>query len=535
MTSSSKHIFMSILLLLANFFGYVDCFWRLPCNGRAGVARIDPLAQHGRVGNHAHVIHGGNNFGFDSAYSDLIKSECTSCGVKQDRSVYWTPALYFESPDGTVELVNQVGGMLVYYLLFGEKVQAFPAGFQIIAGDAYRRNFTLPVPDPPKSEWAGDAITEYSLRQKAVGFNCLNYGKNPEPTLFRHFFPDKTYLDANCPDGLRFELMFPSCWAGEEDSTDHMSHVAYPDQVITGNCPEKFNRRLPSMLFETIWDTNAFKGKAGRFLISNGDPTGYGYHGDFMNGWDPDFLQQAIETCTNPSGKVEDCPLFELQSQPEQNKCNIDPLPTLCADEDTKGPRQGLPGDVKVFSGPDDAKKPAGASSISPAAESTSAVTSTSAPAPSTEMVVPTLSYTSASESNTVITAANVVKPSESVTPDTDTTVTASKSTESDIVSAESVNISTESSDTSVKSTTDLTESRTIPTPVSSDLSTSAPPASMTSYTTDGTLVNVFLVRETVTVTVDVDAVVMTSISTTAAGYRKRAAGVHHHGHRRFL
>ena len=39
----------------------VHGFWRLPCPGRTIVARIDPLAQFSRVGEHAHVVHGGNS------------------------------------------------------------------------------------------------------------------------------------------------------------------------------------------------------------------------------------------------------------------------------------------------------------------------------------------------------------------------------------------------------------------------------------------------------------------------------------------
>ena len=70
---------------------------------------------------------------------------------------------------------------------------------------------------------------------------------------------------------------------------------------------------------------------------------GYGYHGDFIAGWDADFLQSAVNKCTNPSGKVEDCPLFDLQSQGEQKKCQMQ-IPDEVKDEDCKGPRDGLPG-----------------------------------------------------------------------------------------------------------------------------------------------------------------------------------------------
>ncbi|EON65187.1 hypothetical protein W97_04424 [Coniosporium apollinis CBS 100218] len=39
----------------------------------------------------------------------------------------------------------------------------------------------------------------------------------------------------------------------------------------------------------------AFVRAEGQFVLSNGDPTGYGYHGDFINAWDIDFLQRAAD------------------------------------------------------------------------------------------------------------------------------------------------------------------------------------------------------------------------------------------------
>lgn len=41
-----------------------------------------------------------------------MSSSCTSCAITQDMSAYWSPALYFVYPNGTAELVEQVGGML---------------------------------------------------------------------------------------------------------------------------------------------------------------------------------------------------------------------------------------------------------------------------------------------------------------------------------------------------------------------------------------------------------------------------------------
>jgi hypothetical protein len=156
-----------------------------------------------------------------------------------------------------------------------QKVEAFPKGFQMIAGTNRNRKSSIPDPDPnPLGPWPDES---QDLRaERALGFNCLNYARgSDEPSLSRHFLPDKSYLDANCADGVRLELMFPSCWNGEMDGgKDHKSHVAFPDGVMVGNCPEGYDRRLVSLFYETIVATDLFKGKNGKFVFSNGDPTG---------------------------------------------------------------------------------------------------------------------------------------------------------------------------------------------------------------------------------------------------------------------
>lgn len=224
----------------------------------------------------------------------------------------------------------------------------------MISGDTTRRTYTAgnpSLPDPPKSLWANLGQTKQSiLAQRAVGFNCLNYAKAPEGTLYRHYMPDQAYLDANCAQGIRVEIMFPSCWDGKNlDSKNHRDHVAFPDLVMTGDCPSTHPVRLPSLMYEVIHDTHAFKGRQGRFVFSNGDTTGFGMHADFMMGWDESFLQKAVNTCTNPSGKIEDCPLFNVVDHNTATSCKLqNKLPKAASNEDVRGPMIGLPGGVKI-------------------------------------------------------------------------------------------------------------------------------------------------------------------------------------------
>lgn len=82
---------------------------------------------------------------------------------------------------------------------------------------------------------------------------------------------------------------------------------------------------------------------------------GFGYHADFMTGWDVDFLQQAINTCTNPSGKIEDCPIFTLQSEDTQKQCSAQ-VPAELANEKVAGIVGAvLPGGVSIQFGPEPA------------------------------------------------------------------------------------------------------------------------------------------------------------------------------------
>ncbi|KAL4918450.1 hypothetical protein BDW62DRAFT_65178 [Aspergillus aurantiobrunneus] len=351
---SKMRLDTSLVACLAAFSGVADAFWRLPCRGRSGLARMDPLISPGEPSYHVHAVHGSKGFSMSADMSSLREGDCTSCAVKQDKSAYWAPALYFvDKETGDSELVDNPGGLLVYYLLNGENIQAFPDDFRMIAGDPFQRNFTWPVPDPPKSSWSGDQSSQAALKQKALGFNCMNYNRPGEDSLARHFMPEKSWLDENCPDGLRLELMFPSCWNGKDvDTEDHESHMAYPSTVNDGTCPEGFEHRLVSLMFESIWDTYAFKDRDGFFSLSTGDPTGYGYHGDFMHGWEAGVLEQAVKTCTDLSGMVEDCPVFELQPQWAQQLCSFD-IPSIISSEDVTKVKGSLPNKVMIEWGPE--------------------------------------------------------------------------------------------------------------------------------------------------------------------------------------
>lgn len=246
------------------------------------------------------------------------------------------------------------------------KIIAFPPGFRMMAGNTFRRSKWDTVDDqiaPPHRQSFSDF--DRAQQQRAgnmVGFNCLHYNRGyNEDSLARHYMPEKGFIDSSCPDGVRAEIMFPTCWNGELDSPNHADHVAYPRDARNGPCPPGFDQRLPGLFYETVYVTSKFINFKGQYVFANGDPTGYGYHGDFFSAWEGSTLQDAIDNvaCTNPlsTGEQSKCPVFDIKDDVECVDCKME-TPEGLRDEklslvDT------LPGNVQVFAGPGWADPPA--------------------------------------------------------------------------------------------------------------------------------------------------------------------------------
>jgi hypothetical protein len=329
----------AVLLLALSLFKPVTAFWCLPCISPLVVERADPIISPGIPSGHVHTIMGGNAFSFTTTYASSQTSTCSSCTVIGDFSNYWNPALYYQHPNGSFTSVPQSGGATIYYLQRPgpnetTNLTAFPAGLRMVAGDPLKRNAT--------TDFAGQAIS----------YACLNYNAPPTPETAG--FPT-----TNCPDGLRAQVFFPSCWDGVNlDSPDHASHMAYPATAYNdGPCPESHPVHFISLFYEVVWNVDAFSGmwydgeNAQPFVWAQGDPTGYGLHGDFLNGWDVELLQSAVDECNDDSGDVEDCGVFELRSDAVAGGCSV----VSEVEERVEGWMERLPGCNVVQWGPGEA------------------------------------------------------------------------------------------------------------------------------------------------------------------------------------
>lgn len=76
-----------------------------------------------------------------------------------------------------------------------------------------------------------------------------------------------------------------------------------------------------------------------------------------MTGWDVDFLQEAVDQCTNLSGTIEDCAIFNIQSEDDQRQCKLETMPSLLKVENVLGGDvdvlTALPGNVAIQYGPE--------------------------------------------------------------------------------------------------------------------------------------------------------------------------------------
>ncbi|KAJ9612295.1 hypothetical protein H2200_003892 [Cladophialophora chaetospira] len=308
--------FQGVLLaiVLSLTAGRVDAFWRMTCS-TIQVGRVDPIVNPNDISGHCHTIAGPNNLNTTSTYESLQASYCTSCSVQKDKSAYWTPNLYYRHINGTYEEVGH-DGTVVYYLDRGVDVpnmKPFPPGFRMLSGDAAARSY-----DANTLAYNGNSSYPGLPISHRTTFLCIDSSGPMAET------PGINRTD--CDQGLRAQIHFQTCWDGVNLYKTDQSHVAYLSQIDNGVCPPGYPVLLPHLFFEVLYSVNNIdQTGGGMFVFSQGDTTGYGFHGDFLNGWDTDILVDAISQCMGPTsdpfGVISLCPPLQASNDPyfEQN------------------------------------------------------------------------------------------------------------------------------------------------------------------------------------------------------------------------
>ncbi|KAL4887889.1 hypothetical protein BDV59DRAFT_211763 [Aspergillus ambiguus] len=298
------------------------------------IQRSDPIMSPGGISSHAHIVVGGTAFRRTMTQDTARKAMGTTCGVDIDKSNYWIPQLYHRTPVGAFEMIAMETSSIYYFNRAcnytahaascspKERAVAPPPGLRMMAGDSRRRTY-----DPAKFD------------QRATSHMCIHRDGNSSET--------KRFPQRPC-EKLRSQVFMPSCWDGKKlDSPDHMSHMAYPaiGDYNKGVCPQTHPVAIYSIFLEFIYDTSPFPDFE-NWVYANGDPTGFGLHGDFVHGWtDQEALQRAVATCTGPRGLTDPrCSITKMQKSPV---APVKHQPEIAAPGDNlgqHGPLQSLPG-----------------------------------------------------------------------------------------------------------------------------------------------------------------------------------------------
>ncbi|KAM7219809.1 protein of unknown function (DUF1996) domain containing protein [Rhypophila decipiens] len=328
-------------------FGGGSAMLRFGCSNIV-IDRIDPLVDPGKIPSpHVHQIIGGDAFNATMPMSDISEiAKCTSCTFEEDFSNYWTANVYYKSPkNGTYKrvpiMVNDAigaanGGMTVYYSSPGKgQTTAFKPGFRMFSGNAARRT-----------------PTNLGRRTQSC-FRCYdgpNFQGNIMSPCFDPVRDTEGFPAKPCPGGWRSSVIFPICWDGKNlDTPNHVDHVADPVDgpasftSMGGKCPASHPVKIPQVHLEIVWDTSAFNKKEDwptdgtqPFVLSHGDTTGYGQHGDYVFGWKGDSLQQAMDNACFATN----CRQLKSQTFAKANQCVV----KNAVKENNDGWLQTLPG-----------------------------------------------------------------------------------------------------------------------------------------------------------------------------------------------
>jgi len=277
-------LLFSLVLSLSSPLVAGDGVWTTDCRLLA-TQRLDPIVYPGfSEAGHVHTVVGASLFSKDSTFEGLQNSKCTSCDIPLDLSNYWVPQMYVKkATDGKFYFLDNY--MAVYYKLLNDRggvhavnnpiekgdFHSFPPGFRMLAGSPME---TQPQPSYINHKCMGDNFVE-----DTPGFP-------PRPELCIHY--------------IRSEVTFPSCWDGRLDTEDMAAdpHVVYPSPSWrAGVCPESHSKRLPTVFFEALFRPGGVYQPGDQLYYSFNDTTGYGFHGDFFNGWQDGLIDEILEGC----------------------------------------------------------------------------------------------------------------------------------------------------------------------------------------------------------------------------------------------
>ncbi|KAH9874944.1 hypothetical protein J1614_004432 [Plenodomus biglobosus] len=352
----SKTIILTGLAATATAFdcnGHYFSFFNRGGNAMS-YQRLDPALYPGTESPHLHSFDGGNALSATTDFAKTQTSTCSTARIKPDKSLYWRPPLFWNGNGTGFYRVPEKSTKIYYKSGDGDKwanVTGFPENFNMMAGIPLKRS-------------DGD-------NPAGVRWGCHN-PDGGSTAIFSNGFP-KGFT--SCDYGFASEVTFPSCWNGDMlDPKKPHAHMAYPSGfsgVGIENCPSTHRvARFPTIFIEFWYDISSFNGQYGPndtpWVLSNGDPTGFGFHADFLNGWETGVLEKATgETdgcncgCGCGQAEIEHC--FGAENVNKDTDAEFETCAAMTAlDADAMPVLDKLPGCNAIQSGPADATEASG-------------------------------------------------------------------------------------------------------------------------------------------------------------------------------
>ena len=248
----------------------------------AGVGTFDPITFPGQSNaGHQHEFFG--QMPTPSSTGFTLKSKGrgpdgtglhTTCEDREDTAAYWVPTLYFDGvrvpPKMLVVYYRRVRDMRDSNGVEFNKAKIFPTDFRFIAGDH-------------------DALSPQP--QDITTFKCSNHTK---------LLPYPGGCLTSAEKSLTSHVFFPACWTGRARTTDTDDLAYFVPPVVDQICPPGYGAAVSKLELGVSYGPQRPDCRAelvpgcGTYTLSSGSI--YGYHADFLNGWQTGSRYGTLDT-----------------------------------------------------------------------------------------------------------------------------------------------------------------------------------------------------------------------------------------------
>ncbi|KAH8881028.1 hypothetical protein GQ53DRAFT_832724 [Thozetella sp. PMI_491] len=228
---------------------------------------IDPVVLPGTYKSHMHTFMGSDKVTKDTSTSAELREGCTTAENPNDLSVYWVPTLYYTGGSEYQPIAPM--RFSAYYENIGDAEMAIPENYMLVVGNS-------------------SGTTQADVDATASGAQWFCEGDDAPADKEAAAFPTTT-----CSTHLQHLLYFHDC-INPDDVTEH-SYSGRANAANANRCPTG-HKRIPQLRFSIRYDLRKVisAGWSGQPPLALASGNSFSAHGDFINGWDTDALENML-------------------------------------------------------------------------------------------------------------------------------------------------------------------------------------------------------------------------------------------------